>query len=131
MPSTNNIDAELLATLNHESHISKIKSTRVKKKKCQGIAVKYSDEKNLPLMDYKILMRKWSKLVSSAQRNRSKGVKSARATGGAHCTRSGSRFDFGFQQKFQQDINFWCKCFQKMEKGKKSTEGTYFSIYLQ
>merc|ERR1711983_702663 len=37
-------------------------------------------------MDYKILMRKWSKLVSSAQRNRSKGVKSARATGGVPST---------------------------------------------
>ena len=81
MPSTNNIDTEYLAQLYRESQISKIKSTDIKRKKWQGIAVKYCDEKNLPLMDYKILMRKWSKLVSSAQRNRSKGVKSARATG--------------------------------------------------
>ena len=76
MPSTNNIDTEFLATLYHESNISKIKSTDVKKRKWQGIAIKYCNEKNLPLMDYKILSRKWSKLVSSAQRNRSKGVKS-------------------------------------------------------
>ena len=86
MPSTNNIDTEFLAQLYRESHISKIKSTDAKKKKWQGIAIKYCDEKNLPLMDYKILMRKWSKLVSSAQRNRSKGVKSARATGGGPST---------------------------------------------
>ena len=86
MPSTNNIDTEFLATLYHESNISKIKSTDVKKRKWQGIAIKYCNEKNLPLMDYKILSRKWSKLVSSAQRNRSKGVKSARATGGGPST---------------------------------------------
>ena len=76
MPSTNNIDTEFLATLYRESNISKIKSTDVKKRKWQGIAIKYCNEKNLPLMDYKILSRKWSKLVSSAQRNRSKGVES-------------------------------------------------------
>ena len=31
-----------------------------------------------------------------------------------HCTRSGRGFDFSYQQKFQQDMNFWCKSYQKM-----------------
>ena len=32
----------------------------------------------------------------------------------AHCTRSGRGFDLSYQQKFQQDMNFWCKSYQKM-----------------
>ena len=68
MPSTNNIDIEFLAKLYHESEISKIKRNDIKKKKWQGIAVKCCNEKNLPLMDYRILSRKWSKSVTSAQK---------------------------------------------------------------
>ena len=82
MPASNNIDIELLAKLYQESDMNKIKRTDIKKKKWQGIAVKYCEEKNLPLIPHKTLMHKWSKSVTTAQRMRSKRVKSSRATGG-------------------------------------------------
>ena len=49
----------------------------------------------------------------------------------SHCCRSGSKFDLGFQQKFEQEVNFQGKCYQKMHISKFSIEGTYFSSYLQ
>ena len=48
----------------------------------------------------------------------------------AHCSRIVSKIDLRSQQKFQWDMNFWVKSYQKIENSKKSTEGTYFSIYL-
>ena len=42
----------------------------------------------------------------------------------AHCSRSVSKIDLRSQQKFQWDMNFWGKSFQKIKKSKKSAEGT-------
>ena len=82
MPSTYNIDIEFLAKLYRESDLAKIKWNHIKKQKWQLIAVNYCNVKNIPLIDYKILSRKWSKSVTSAQKIRSKGIKSSKATGG-------------------------------------------------
>ena len=40
------------------------------------------------------------------------------------CTRRGHRFDFNFQQKFQRKSKIICSCFHKINKRKKSVEGT-------
>ena len=82
MPSTYNIDIEFLAKLYRESDLAKIKWNHIKKQKWQLIAVNYCNVKNIPLIDYKILSRKWSKSVTSAQKIRSKGTKSSKAMGG-------------------------------------------------
>ena len=42
----------------------------------------------------------------------------------SHCTRRGRRFDFNFQQKFQQNSKIICSYFHKINKRKKSVEGT-------
>ena len=75
MPSSNQIDMEYLAKLYRESDINKIRRNSIKKKKWQEMTVKYCKEKNLPLMDHKILSRKWSKSLT-----RFRGIKS---TGGS------------------------------------------------
>ena len=41
-----------------------------------------------------------------------------------HLTRSGRRFDLSYYQKFLLLMNLWWKCYKKMQKLKKSTEGT-------
>ena len=41
-----------------------------------------------------------------------------------HFTRRGPRFDFSFQQKFRQISKIICSCFHKINKRKKSVEGT-------
>ena len=64
MPSSNNIDLELLGKLHRESGISDIKRTDIKKTKWQEIAKRYCSQKNLPLMDHRTLIRKWSKVVT-------------------------------------------------------------------
>ena len=43
---------------------------------------------------------------------------------GPHLSRVGPRFDLRFQRKFQWHLTLWCKCSQKMQKLKKSTEGS-------
>ena len=67
-PSSNNIDIEFLAKLYQDSKISGIKKNSIKKKKWQEITVKYCNEKNLPLMDYKTLSRKWSRVFNYARK---------------------------------------------------------------
>ena len=67
-PSSNNIDIELLAKLYQDSKISRIKKNSIKKEKWQEITIKYCDEKNLPLMDYKTLLRKWSRVFNYARK---------------------------------------------------------------
>ena len=67
-PSSNNIDIEFLAKLYQDSKISRIKKNSIKKKKWQEITVKYCNEKNLPLMDYKTLSRKWSRVYNYARK---------------------------------------------------------------
>ena len=49
----------------------------------------------------------------------------------AHCSRSVSKIDLRSQRKFQLDMNFWGKSYQKIIKSKKSTGGPDFSKYLQ
>ena len=51
--------------------------------------------------------------------------------GEAQCSRSVSKIDLRSQRKFQLDMNFWGKSYQKIIKSKKSTEGPDFSKYLQ
>ena len=41
----------------------------------------------------------------------------------AHRSGSGSKVNFGYQQKFQLDMNFWGKSYQKMHNLKISTGG--------
>ena len=71
----NNIDLELLGKLYRESQISDIKRNSIKKTKWQEIAMKYSNQKNLPLMDYKILLRKWSRVVKLDRKARALSMK--------------------------------------------------------
>ena len=47
-----------------------------------------------------------------------------------HCSRSGSKIDLRSQQKFQWDINFWCKSYQKYKIQKNLQREPNFSIYL-
>ena len=44
----------------------------------------------------------------------------------AHRSGSGSKVNFGYQQKFQLDMNFWGKSYQKMHNLKISTGGPNF-----
>ena len=67
--ASNNIDVECLAKLYKESNIYNIRKNSIKKKKWLRLTIKYCNEKNLPRMDYKILLRKWSKLLNNAKRN--------------------------------------------------------------
>ena len=67
-PSSNNIDIEFLAKLYQDSKISRIKKNSIKKKIWQEITIKYCNEKNLPLMDYKTLSRKWSRVYNYARK---------------------------------------------------------------
>ena len=69
MPPSSGIDIELLAKLYQESGINSVKRNAIKKEKWLEIATKYCTEKSLPLVDYKILSRKWSKLVILAKKN--------------------------------------------------------------
>ena len=84
--TTKDSDKELLAKLYHESKILKCKSNQVKRDKWKKIAEKYSQEKNIPLIDHKTLARKWSRMVTAAQKKRSNAKKDARATGGGPST---------------------------------------------
>ena len=70
MPSSNNIDMDLLGKLYRVSEISNIKRTDIKKTKWQEIAMQYCSLKNVPLMDHRTLLRKWSKVVTSARKKR-------------------------------------------------------------
>ena len=46
----------------------------------------------------------------------------------AHRTRRGRRLDFGYQREFQQNMNPHGVGFQKIQKLKKSTEGSIFIV---
>ena len=73
MPASNNIDIELLAKIYQKSGLTSIsegQSNAIKKEKWQVITVKYCSEKNLPLMDYKTLQRKWSKFYTKAKKRK-------------------------------------------------------------
>ena len=67
--ASNNIDVECLAKLYKKSNMQNIRKNSIKKKKWLRLTIKYCNEKNLPRMDYKILLRKWSKLLNNAKRN--------------------------------------------------------------
>ena len=69
-PASYGIDMELLAKLYQESDMSKIKRNDIKKTKWQEIAVKYCNEKKIPLMSHIILMRKWSKSLTNAKKGK-------------------------------------------------------------
>ena len=71
MPASNNIDIELLAKLYQKSGLTSRQEGQrnaIKKEKWQVITVKYCREKNLPLMDYKTLSRKWSRVFNYARK---------------------------------------------------------------
>ena len=75
-------DNELLAKLFRDSNILKCKTNQVKRDKWKKIAEEYCKEKNIELIDHKLLSRKWARLVKAAQKKRSKAKKDAKATGG-------------------------------------------------
>ena len=60
---------------------------------------------------------------SGIGRCKSRGVGVTRP---AHRSGSGSKVNFGYQRKFQLDMNFWGKSYQKMHNLKISTGGPNF-----
>lgn len=81
-PPGYNIDIELLARLYGESGIFNCKRNDMKTAKWKKVAVLYSHKKNVPLINYKFLLKKWSKTITAAQKKKSNAKKSTKKTGG-------------------------------------------------